>query len=260
LVIREGVWVLSNSFTAAVFHDNLVVVTVFSAVFNCVLDYTSKRSIALSVSDIVNLKSLALWLEKNSNGKGAKITNDVEDDIGYFFFFSGTSSQKSLSFSAFATFHAADIRGDNLSADNLVEWSISWYSRSVSLFVSHWLDVSLNALSHVVDFKLFLFITIWHEAGLNKIIASHLDTSFTAARLWLSKSHHNIRINDGVDKRSNSSERIKEKVCCFLECKVTSFARGSVKSIDAHTINVVVFTWFLTLAGFSSNVLTTLVS
>ena len=260
LFLRDGVWVLSNSFAAAVFHDNLVVVPVLSAVLNCVLDSTSKVSIALGVSDIVNLKGLALWLVKDREAKGAKITNDVEGKTSYFLILSGTGSQKGLGFATFATLHAADIRGDDLSAENIIEWFVSWYWRSISLLVSHWLDVSLDTLSHVVKFELFFFVAIWHETGLNEISTSHLDTSFTAARLWLSESHHDIRVNDGVDKRSDCSKRIKEEVGCFLEGKITSFAWGSIKSIDAHTINVVVFTWLTTLAGFSSNVLTALVS
>jgi hypothetical protein len=45
------------------------------------------------------------------------------------------------------------------------------------------LDISLDALVHVIQLKLFLFIAIRHEAGLNEIIASELDTSLAATIL-----------------------------------------------------------------------------
>jgi hypothetical protein len=67
LVIRNGGWdltVLSSGIAAAVAHDNLVIITEFSAVGDSVLDLACKGSITLGVGDIGNLLTFALWSEK----------------------------------------------------------------------------------------------------------------------------------------------------------------------------------------------------
>ena len=122
--------------------------------------------------------------------------------------------------------------------------------------VSHWLDVSLDALTVFIELKHLFFITIWLETGLDEVIASHLDTSFTTAGLRLSEGHHDVWVNNAADKRSNGGERVGEEVCGSLEGEVASFARGSVSSIDALSINVVVFTWLFTWASLSTKLIT----
>ena len=55
------------------------------------------------------------------------------------------------------------------------------------MFISHWLDISFETLVHVIEFKLFLFFTIRHKTGLDKVVASELDTSKTATILFCLK-------------------------------------------------------------------------
>jgi hypothetical protein len=66
---------------------------------------------------------------------------------------------------------------------DLRSWRVSFDRAAISLLISHGLDISLDTLVHVIQLKLFLFIAIRHEAGLNEIIASELDTSLAATIL-----------------------------------------------------------------------------
>jgi hypothetical protein len=119
------------------------------------------------------------------------------------------------------------------------------------------LDLSLDAFTLVGEFKHNFFIAIILKTGLDEVITSHLDTSFATAILRCSGYHHDLWVNNAVDKRPNGGEWIREEVGCSLEGEITSLARGSVSSIDALAINVVVFTWFLTSASFSTELFAT---
>ena len=144
-----------------------------------------------------------------------------------------------------------------MSIENFVNWAVSWDCRSISLSVSLWLDLSLDAFTLVIELKHDLFIAIILETGLDEVITSHLDTGFATAFLRCSKYHHDLWVNNLVDKRSDRGEWIREEIGSSLEGEITSFAKGSVSSIDALAINVVVFTWFVTWACFSTKLCAT---
>ena len=235
----------------------MVIITKFGAVGDSFLDHACKGTIALSVGDIRDLLTFALWSEKYSEVKRTEISDNGEISAYDILFSGSTGSQKRLAFISSAACLTADIIRNDLSFENFVNWAVSWDCRSISLRISLWLDLSLDAFTLVVKLKLDFFIAIIFKTGLDEVITSHLDTGFTAAFLRCSKYHHDLRVNNAVDKRSNRGKRVREEIGSSLEGEITSFAKGSVSSIDALAINVVVFTWLVTWTCVSSELCAT---